>query len=55
LPGPTRRPGRAAAPRDPAILALKGLVAGAWMPKQQGKATFTVTVNGKEAAKGQVT
>jgi hypothetical protein len=24
------------------------------VPKQQGKATFTVTVNGKEAAKGQV-
>ena len=37
------------------ILALKALVAGAGGPKQQGKATFTVTVNGKEAAKGQVT
>ncbi|HZY85851.1 MAG TPA: hypothetical protein VFE78_13535, partial [Gemmataceae bacterium] len=36
------------------ILALKALVAGAGGPKQQGKATFTVTVNGKEAAKGQV-
>jgi hypothetical protein len=30
-------------------------VAGAGGPKQQGKATFSVTVNGKEAAKGQVT
>jgi hypothetical protein len=30
-------------------------VAGAGGPKQQGKAAFTVTVNGKEAAKGQVT
>jgi hypothetical protein len=29
-------------------------VAGAGGPKQQGKATFTVTVNGREAAKGQV-
>src|SRR6516165_5392710 len=37
------------------ILALKALVAGAGGPKQQGKATFTVTVNGKDAAKGQVT
>ena len=37
------------------VLALKALVAGAGGPKQQGKATFTVTVNGKEAAKGQVT
>ena len=37
------------------ILALKALVAGAGGPKQQGKATFTITVNGKEAAKGQVT
>jgi hypothetical protein len=31
------------------------LVAGAGGPRQQGKATFTVAVNGKEAAKCQVT
>jgi hypothetical protein len=37
------------------VLALKALVAGAGGPKQQGKATFTVAVNGKEAAEGQVT
>jgi hypothetical protein len=36
-------------------LTKQALVAGAGGPKQQGKAAFTVTVNGKEAAKGQVT
>jgi hypothetical protein len=30
-------------------------VAGAGGPRRRGKATFTVTVNGKEVGKGQVT
>jgi hypothetical protein len=30
-------------------------VAGAGGPRQRGKAAFTAAVNGKEAAKGQVT
>jgi hypothetical protein len=37
------------------ILALKALVAGMSGNKQEGKATFTVKVNGKEAAQGEVT
>src|SRR5438132_121040 len=37
------------------ILALKALVAGMSGPKQEGKAEFTVRVNGKEAGKGEVT
>jgi hypothetical protein len=37
------------------ILALKALVAAAGGPKQDGKAEFSVLVNGKEAAKGEVT
>jgi uncharacterized protein YfaS (alpha-2-macroglobulin family) len=37
------------------ILALKALVAGAAGAKQQGKASFVIRVNGKDAAKGEVT
>jgi hypothetical protein len=37
------------------ILALKALVAGMGGPKQEGKASFKVLVNGKEAGKGEVT
>jgi hypothetical protein len=37
------------------ILALKALVRGAEGAKQQGTAGFTITVNGKEAGKGEVT
>jgi hypothetical protein len=37
------------------ILALKALVAGLGGAKQNGKAEFVVTVNGKEAARGEVT
>lgn len=37
------------------ILALKALVAGLGGTKQQGKASFTILVNGKEAGKGEVT
>ncbi|HZU36070.1 MAG TPA: hypothetical protein VFA18_09185, partial [Gemmataceae bacterium] len=37
------------------ILSLKALVASASGPKQQGTAKFTVLVNGKEAAHGEVT
>jgi len=37
------------------ILALKAMVAGLGGSKQEGKATFKVLVNGKEAAKGEVT
>ena len=37
------------------ILALKALVAGAGGPKQEGKATFVVRVDGQKAAEGTVT
>ena len=37
------------------ILALKALLAGMGGPKQEGKASFTILVNGKEAGKGEVT
>jgi hypothetical protein len=37
------------------ILSLKALVAGLGGPKQEGKATFQVLVNGKEAGKGEIT
>jgi hypothetical protein len=37
----------------PQLGTIRALVAGAGGPRQQGKATFTV--NGKEAAKGQLT
>ena len=37
------------------ILSLKALVAGLGGAKQKGKAEFVVTVNGKEAGKGEVT
>ncbi len=37
------------------ILSLKALVAGLGSQKQKGKAEFTVVVNGKEVAKGEVT
>jgi uncharacterized protein YfaS (alpha-2-macroglobulin family) len=37
------------------ILSLKALVAGLGGTKQEGKAEFVITVNGKEAAKGEVT
>jgi hypothetical protein len=37
------------------ILSLKALIAGAGGAQQEGKATFTILVNGKEAAKGEVT
>ena len=37
------------------ILALKALIAGLGSPPQEEKATFTILVNGKEAAKGEVT
>ena len=37
------------------ILSLKALIARPAARKQKGKATFTITVNGKEAAKGEVT
>ena len=36
------------------ILALKALVAGAGGTPQKGKASFTIAVNGKEVAKGEV-
>ncbi len=37
------------------ILSLKALVAGMGGAKQQGKATFAILLNGKEAGKGEVT
>jgi hypothetical protein len=37
------------------ILALKAMVAGLGGPKQEGKALFTVLVNGKPAGKGEIT
>jgi hypothetical protein len=37
------------------ILSLKALVAGLGGAKQSGKAEFVITVNGKEAGKGEVT
>jgi hypothetical protein len=37
------------------ILSLKALLAGLGGTKQEGKATFTIRVNGKDAAKGEVT
>jgi uncharacterized protein YfaS (alpha-2-macroglobulin family) len=37
------------------ILALKALLGGLGGVKQQGKAPFTILVNGKEAARGEVT
>jgi hypothetical protein len=37
------------------ILSLKALVAGAGGAKQEGKAAFTILVNGKEADRGEVT
>jgi uncharacterized protein YfaS (alpha-2-macroglobulin family) len=37
------------------ILALKALLAGMGGSKQEGKATFSILVNGKEAGKGEVT
>jgi len=37
------------------ILSLKALVAGLGGVKQKGKAEFVITVNGKEAGKGEVT
>ena len=37
------------------ILALKALIAGLSSPPQEEKATFTVLINGKEAAQGEVT
>src|SRR5947209_12091934 len=37
------------------ILSLKALVAGLSGAKQEGKATFTILVNGKEAARGEIT
>jgi hypothetical protein len=37
------------------ILSLKALLAGLGGPKQEGKATFTILVNGKQAGKGEVT
>src|SRR5437588_4326179 len=37
------------------ILSLKALVAGLGGAKQKGKAEFVITVNGKEAGKGEVT
>src|SRR5260370_9146396 len=40
---------------QPTILSLKALVAGMGGQKQEGKAEFVVRVNGKDAAKGEVT
>ena len=37
------------------ILSLKALIRAAGGSQQKGTATFTITVNGKEAAKGEVT
>jgi hypothetical protein len=37
------------------ILALKALLAGMSGPKQEGKAEFTIKVNGKEAGRGEIT
>src|SRR5262249_19578719 len=37
------------------ILSLKALVAGLGGAKQEGKVSFTILVNGKEAGKGEVT
>lgn len=37
------------------ILSLKAMIAGAGPAKQDGTAKFTILVNGKEAAKGEVT
>jgi hypothetical protein len=36
------------------ILALKALVAGAGGPKQEGKASFVVKINGKKAGEGEI-
>jgi hypothetical protein len=37
------------------ILSLKALVAGAGGTKQEGKVSFTILINGKEAGKGEIT
>jgi hypothetical protein len=42
-------------PRARTVLALRALVAGGGGPRQRGQAAFTPAVNGKGAAKGQVT